>query len=74
MAGVCEALLTTPSMEVGFREGVGKGGGGKERRMEGGNTALSSPGEPNLRRSKEVICLTPVEEIGQRNWKTKLPR
>lgn len=38
MAGVCKALFTTPSMEVGFREGVGKGKGenwGKEEKDGG---------------------------------------
>lgn len=77
MAGVCKAVFTTPNMEVGFREGVGEGGGenwGKEGRMEGGNTESSRPGKLNLKRSKEVICLTPVEEIDQHNWQNKLPK
>lgn len=42
--------------------------------MEGENTELSSPGKLTLKRSKEVICLTPKEEIDQRNWQNKLPK
>lgn len=74
---MCKALFTTPSMEVWLREGVGKGGRGnwgKEGRMEGENTELSSPGKLTLKRSKEVICLAPKEEIDQCNWQNKLPK
>lgn len=78
MAGVCKALFTTPNMEVGFREGVGEGGWGElgKGRKDGGrkHRELSRPGKLNLKRSKEVICLTPVEEIGQHNWQNKLPK